>query len=197
MDIGAWVDLLVARGSKRVVLQGHSHGALKVTYYLYKAQDHNVVGLILLSPSDDFGCQRDRIGDRFDEALAAAAEMIRDGKGMNLMPAEYFHYPVSAITYRDIFQKDSGLDMFNLSRTDTSEFPEVESVRVPTLVIVGSVDEAFLGTPQAYLSDLKGYMSGAPSFTGCVIEGAPHSYLHFERQLADRIGGWLDTELKR
>lgn len=197
LDIKAWIDLLVARGSEKVVLQGHSHGALKVTYYLSRMQDPRVIGLILLSPSDDFGCQRDCIGERFDEALAAADEMIRDGNGANLMAAEYFHYPVSAITYKDIFKKDSSLDMFNLSRTDTDDFPEIESVMAPTLVIVGSVDEAFLGAPRAYISDLKAYMGSASSFTGYVIEGARHDYLHFERHVADRIGGWLNTVLKR
>jgi pimeloyl-ACP methyl ester carboxylesterase len=191
LDIKAWIELLVSRGANRIILQGHSHGALKVTYYVHKMQDPRIAGLILLSPSDDFGCQRDRIGERFGEALKMSAEMIANGRGADLMPTEYFHYPVSATTYVDIFNERSALKMFNLSGTDTEEFQALNSVRVPTLAIVGSVDEAFMGSPEAYLEDIRGHMINASGFDGYVIEGAPHNYLHFEGEVAGYIGGWL------
>jgi pimeloyl-ACP methyl ester carboxylesterase len=191
LDIKAWIELLLAMGTENIVLQGHSHGALKVLYYSHKTHDPRVTGLILLSPSDDFGRQRDHLGDRFDEALTVAAEMLSRGEGASLMPAGYFHYPVSASTYMDIFNRDSALRMFNLSKTDNDEFVEIESVTVPALVIVGSVDEEFVGPPKTYISDLRELMGGATSFDGYVIEGAPHNYLHFEREVAGCIGGWL------
>lgn len=197
LDTKAWIELLLAMGTENIVLQGHSHGALKVLYYLHKTQDPRVIGLILLSPSDDFGRQRGRLGDRFDEALTVAADMINKGQGASLMPAGYFHYPVSASTYVDIFNEGSALRMFNLSKTDSDEFAEIESVTVPALVIVGSVDEEFVGAPEAYISDLKKLMSSAASFDGYVIEGAPHNYLHFEREVAGCIGGWLTTTFGR
>lgn len=196
LDIEAWVEFLVSRGIERIILQGHSHGALKITYYMYAAKDLKVRGLILLSPSDDFGRQRERLGDRFDEALHVAERMIAEGKGADLMPEGYFHYPVSAATYMDIFKQDSHLKIFNLSRTDATESPELASVGVPVLTVVGSVNEEFVGTPQAYLAGLRDLMAAAASFDGHVIEGAPHNYLHFERQLAQRIEGWLMGQIE-
>jgi pimeloyl-ACP methyl ester carboxylesterase len=164
---------------------------------MFRAKDPKVRGLILLSPSDDFGCQRLRIGDSFDKALHVAEKMIAEGDGARLMPEGYFHYPVSAATYLDIFNRDSHLRIFNLAGTDRDAFPELESVRVPVLVVVGSVDEAFVGAPQDYLAGLRGRMTGAASFDGYVIEGAPHNYLHFEHHLAQLIEGWLAGQIEQ
>jgi pimeloyl-ACP methyl ester carboxylesterase len=190
-DIAAWTAFLRSRGIKSIILQGHSHGALKVTYYLYREADPGVTGLILLSPSDDFGCQRQQLGEKFGEALGVARAMVGDARGGDLMPAQYFHYPVSAATYLDVFDDDTKVRMFDLSRTDGQGFPELESIRVPVLTIVGSVDEAFLGTPEEYLEIIKAALVNCPGFVGEVIRGAPHNYLDFEKELALLIGKWL------
>ena len=190
-DIAAWIAYLRSRGIDRVILQGHSHGALKVTYYLYSEADPGVVGLILLSPSDDFGCQRERLGEKFDEALRVARSMVGKGRSGDLMPAQYFHYPVSAATYLDVFDENTKVRMFDLSRADGQGFPELESIRVPVLTLVGSVDEAFLGTPEEYLALVKAALVNCPGFVGEVIRGAPHNYLDFEKELALLIEKWL------
>jgi pimeloyl-ACP methyl ester carboxylesterase len=197
LDIEAWIELLMERGTKRIILQGHSHGALKATFYVHRTRDRRVVGLILLSPSDDFGCQRERVGERFDKILKTASEMVEKGKGKDLMPAGDFHYPVSALTYMDIFNEDSPLKMFNLSGTDTDRFEELESVNLPTLAIIDTGNEAFVGSPEAYLADIEAHMVNASAFAGHVINGAAHNYLHFEREVAGHIGGWLEREFKR
>ncbi len=191
LDIQAWVEFLASRGTKTFILQGHSHGALKVTYYNHKTRDSRIGGLVLLSPSDDFGGQRLRMEERFDEALDLAGRMIADGRGAVLMPEEYFHYPVSAATYMDIFGQGSHLGMYNISRTDRDQFAELASITVPVLVVVGNVEEAFVGEPRDYLDGIRGLCRNATSFEDHVIEGAPHNYLHFETQVAGRIGEWV------
>ncbi len=190
-DIAAWADFLRSRGTKKIILEGHSHGALKVTYYACRKADPDIAGMILLSPSDDFGCQHERIGDAFDEALKVAKDMVGRGAGRELMPPRYFHYPVAAQTYLDIFTPGSALGMFNVSGTDRTGFQELESVRVPVLALVGSVDEAFLGSPGEYLDAIKARLTSAPGFEGGVIEGAPHNYQGFDAEVAGRIGEWL------
>jgi pimeloyl-ACP methyl ester carboxylesterase len=193
LDIKAWVEFLTLRGTESIILQGHSHGALKVTYYNHTARDPRIEGLILLSPSDDFGGQRSRLGDKFEEALGVATRLIEDGKGSALMPDEYFHYPVSAATYADIFRPGSHLGMFNVSGTDRDRFAELADIAVPVLAIVGTVEEAFIGEPGDYLEGIRRLCRNAASFESSVIDGAPHNYLHFEAQVAGRIGGWIAT----
>jgi len=190
-DIRAWVDIAAARGAQRVILQGHSHGAIKVAHYLTTTRDPRVCGLILLSPSDDMGLARKQLGERFSWVLARAREMSSKGSGRKLLPEKDSPYPVSAATFFDCHNKDSIAGMFNMSRTDRREFPELGSIRVPVLLAVGTVEEAFVGKPQKYVDDIQACMVNCPSFAGAVIEGAPHNYLGRERELAAVLRRWL------
>jgi pimeloyl-ACP methyl ester carboxylesterase len=190
-DIAAWIDFLRARGGRRVVLEGHSHGALKVVHYLHHRPDAGVAGLVLLSPSDDFGCQRARLGSRFDEGVETARTMVETGKGRDLMPEGFFHYPVSARTYLDIFKPDSDLKIFNTSLTDSDDLAALASVRVPVLAMVGSVEEAFVQEPEEYLASIEKHLTGSTDFTGRVLWGAPHNYMGHDAEAARAIGEWL------
>jgi pimeloyl-ACP methyl ester carboxylesterase len=190
-DIKAWIDFAAGRGTKRIILQGHSHGAIKVTNYLSVTSDPRVSGLILLSPSDDMGLARKQLGERYLWVLARAREMVSKGSGRKLLPARDSAYPVSAATFFDCHNKSSMTGIFNMSCTDRTEFPELASVRVPVLMAVGTVEEAFVGKPRKYVAGVEKCMVNCPSFTGAVIKGAPHNYLGHERELATVLSKWL------
>ena len=190
-DIGAWADFASARGAGRIILQGHSHGAIKVANYLVTTRDPRVCGLILLSPSDDMGLARKQLGERFSWVLARAREMTSKGSGRKPLPEQDSPYPVSAATFFDCHNKDSIAGMFNMSRTDRRQFPELAAIKIPVMLAVGTVDEAFVGRPQKYVDDIRACMANCPSFTGAVIEGAPHNYLGRERELAAVLRRWL------
>ncbi|MFZ1946883.1 MAG: alpha/beta fold hydrolase [bacterium] len=206
-DIQAWVDFAKARGAERVVLEGHSHGALKATHYLSKVTETSagsgahsgadpgaqspISGLVLLSPSDDFGLQRYRMGRRFDEILGIVKKMVDEGRGAEFIPRDYFHYHLSAATYYDTFRPESALKIFNISMTDTHRLPALESVKVPVLLLVGSVEESFVGRPDEFIVDVKRRLKKTKDFTGQVIKDAPHNYLGYEAELAGHLGAWL------
>ena len=196
-DIRTWVDFAVGRGAKRVILQGHSHGAIKVTHYLVATRDPRVCGLTLLSPSDDMGIGRRDLGNKlFERLLDTAHALMHAGMGRQLLPVKELKYPVSAATFHDCHNKDSITGIFNMSRTDRKEFPELASVSVPVLMAVGSVEEAFVGAPQKYVADVEANLVNCPSFTGAVIEGAPHNYLGSEAQLAGVLKKWLRLRIR-
>jgi pimeloyl-ACP methyl ester carboxylesterase len=190
-DIAAWVDFLAARGCRSVILHGHSHGAIKVLHYLHKTRDKRVRGLVLLSPSDDLGWGRALMGRKFDKALRLAGSLTRQGNARQLLPEGTFQYPVSAGTFLDCFGPRSIAGAFNMSRTDRRRFPELASVAVPVLVAVGAVEEAFVGDPAAYVTAIDECMTGTRSFTGVVVDGAPHNYLGREEALGEVLGSWL------
>ena len=190
-DIRAWADFAKTRGAERIILQGHSHGAIKATYFLSQADDRAIAGLVLLSPSDDFGLQRYRMGRRFDEILGIAKKMVDEGKGAEFLPGDYFHYHISAATYYDTFRPSSRMKMFNISMTDTHRFHELEAVTVPVLIVVGSVDEAFVGRPDEFLVDVRRRLKRTKNVTGHVLEGAPHNYTGFETDLGRHLEDWL------
>ncbi len=191
LDISAWVEFAKSRGGMKIVIQGHSHGALKAVYYFAKGDVAGVDGLVLLSPSDDFGMQRRALGDGFDSALDLAETLIGDGRELDLMPPGVFHYPISARSYYDMYRPGSPLSLFNLSRTDRSEFAELACIRVPVLMIVGTVEEAFPGAPDDFLKAAKDLMPNAAGFEGAVLEGAPHNYLGSDAEVGSVIEAWL------
>jgi pimeloyl-ACP methyl ester carboxylesterase len=195
-DIQAWVDFARTRGAERIILEGHSHGAIKATYFLGQAADPAISGLVLLSPSDDFGLQRYRMGRRFDEILGIAKKMVDEGKGSEFLPRDYFHCHISAATYYDTFRPNSRLKIFNISMTDTHHFREIESVRVPVLIVVGSVEEAFVGRPDEFLADVRRRLKKTKDVTGHVLDGAPHNYLGFEADLGGHVESWLRSHFE-
>lgn len=195
LDMAAWVEFARSRGGKRIVIEGHSHGALKAAYYMSEGDVRGVGGLVLLSPSDDFGKQRNALGEGFDAALALAEGLVKEGRGLELMPPDLFHYPISAQSYRDIYRPGSPLALFNVSRTDRSDFPELASIKVPVLMMVGSVEEAFLGDPGEFLEAAEQLLPNAVSFEGAVLEGAPHNYLGSDEEVGRTIGVWLQANL--
>ena len=193
-DIRAAADFAASRGATRIILQGHSYGAVKAAYYLSQITDPRIKGLILLSPSDTFGVQRRALDERFPLGLEYAYERINRNHPEDFMLHGYFRYPMSAHTYADMFDEESLAGIFNLSRTDREEFPELAAIRLPVLAAVGTVEEYFLGTPEQFLLDLQTQMKNAPSFTGYVAVGAPHNYLGHETKLTRVISDWVSEQ---
>lgn len=88
-DIKAWVNFLEGLGYSNVVLEGESLGPVRVVLYQHQTQDKRVRGLVLISPVDHIGLQKNALLDRYDEALKAAGLLIQQGKGDELMPMIY------------------------------------------------------------------------------------------------------------
>ncbi len=190
-DIRAALDFLKAQGYCRIVLQGHSHGAIKAGWFVAQTLDPRVVGLILLSPSDDLAWAQELMGRRFRPALARARRLVRSGRARQLLPADLFPYPVSAGTFVDSFAPDSVTGMFNLSLTARKSFPELARIQVPIMLVVGTKEEAFTLSPAQFVAAARLAATSTHSFTGHVLKGAPHNYLGHEKPLAVLLRRWL------
>lgn len=192
LDIDAWLALCESL-SVRVVLMGHSHGALKVAYYAFKrVLPQHVVGQILLSPSDDISMQRQRLGERFDEALALASSIIgRNGEEM--MPDWAYGYPVSAKMYLDMFGETSELGLFRFD--DASSMLNAPArFSVPTLVVFGERDKSTSSlSSQAAIERIQRSLAQSVDVTGQVVRGADHYYHGAETELARVVGSWASS----
>jgi len=196
IDVKAAVDFAVARGWRKVFLQGHSLGAVKVTYYLAQTHDPRVAGLILLSPADTMGWIREKLGHAFPKALAHAQRLLEASRGTELMPLRFYETPVSARTFVEAYGPRSLTGVFNISRTDRQRFPELAAITVPVLLEVGTAEEYFVGSAQRFVDGIAERLEHCPSFTGIVIEGAPHNYLGHEQALTDELEDWLQGRIR-
>ncbi len=199
LDIEAWTQFAgEGLGQRRnVILIGHSHGAVKVANYLSDNSANSttvqIVAAALLSPSDDIGGQRSKLGTRYGEALDIAKGLVESGRGQSYMPEWAYSSPMSAATYLEAFDKQSPLRAFALHEPDSSPLTAMkEPWALPTLVTFGEHDGATAGMPseQAIAIIEARILQGVPSLSGSVIESADHHYRSKERDLVATILNW-------
>ena len=171
-DIGAWVAVAVAGGAKRIVVLGHSLGAVKALLYGSEPRD-GLAGLILASPPL-------RAFDRPPDAepLARARRAVDEGRPQELIEL------ANPLT----FGRTSATTL--LSRAAVGDLTSrLRSVRLPVLAIYGS-EETDIGG-QDDLDRMRQLVAG--SFTGALIAGADHLYTGHEAQAAEIIAGWIGS----
>jgi pimeloyl-ACP methyl ester carboxylesterase len=185
LDIRAAINLLDKRGYKKIILEGHSLGCQKITYYKYKTQDKRVKALVELAPVDDVGYSKRALGSRYEESLRVAKEMIENGKGNEPVPKWMEFYPLlSAKRFLDIADsKTSGGRVFDYS----GELEEIKDADCPILAVFGSKDDYEVKAGEM-LEVLK------KSVKNCdvrLVRNANHGFIDFEPKLAKIVGDWI------
>ncbi len=193
-DIEGAIDWLTQAGYKTIILQGHSLGAPKVIYYTATTQDKRISKLILLSPADMVGlAEADKNYARWTQD---ARDLVAQGKEEEFLPdriwvePEWDGYILSAHTYLDLTQRDNPVDIINTY--DKGKGSLLNQIRIPTLALFGSEDDAAIMPIQEALDVIKQKAKHCPQFDTDIIEGAPHTYAGQEQAIAEKIKAWLD-----
>lgn len=189
-DIAAWLDLLGGRGWSRIVLEGHSYGAMKAAYYLGHHEDPRVVALSLLSPAEH-GYFAVVLADEFAEAWRQAEALVAQGQGEQLVFVEGLT-PLGAQRLLEGFMGGGGADIFNF-RNPNHPWTEISRIQVPTLLLYGTELEPISVPPEEAVAIAKAKAVRCPRFEARVIPGAPHNYMGYEPVVARAIGDWLET----
>jgi pimeloyl-ACP methyl ester carboxylesterase len=177
-DVAAWIAFAGSLGFGRVVLVGHSLGALKVAHYQTLRQDPRVAGLIAASPP----IQAARVDP---ETKALAERMVAEGRGQDLLPWGSSRAGAgthSAATFLNRVQV--GLDQYGLEASD----PAVGKIRCPLLAFFGTVQDT--GT-EADLEMIRRNARSAERIDTRMIDGADHVYTGRESAVARLIADWL------
>lgn len=195
-DIRAWIDFLEARGYFTVILEGESLGTLKVVLYQHRTHDKRVQGLVLISPLDGIGLQKTALGNRYDEAINVAKQMIEQKKPNGLMPMVYcplWQFPISAKTYISAFDPATKNGIFNF-HDSSARFEELSTIKCPILATYGTVREAIVDNRvEEALSIFKKRAESTKRCDTALIQGAPHNYLGHEKELSTTIRNWVAT----
>jgi pimeloyl-ACP methyl ester carboxylesterase len=176
-DIAGWIDFAVGLGFPRVVLLGHSLGALKVAYYQGARQDPRVIGLIAASPPV-------RAGWIDPDMLATAEKMVADGRGLELIHQGVGGpFVVSAQTRLNRYRAD--VDVYGFFRPPGV----VAAITCPILALYGS-EEPNVGT-EADLATIRRNATRSAGVTTAMIAGADHVYTAHEADTAAVVVKWL------
>lgn len=94
-DIGAWMDVMDARGFDRVIAEGHSMGGLWLSNYMSVTDDPRVIGMVYLAPTRDVSeYLRGGLGaERYDALYEKMWPAVQAGQGMDVYHYEKFRVP--------------------------------------------------------------------------------------------------------
>jgi len=184
LDIAAWVRHSRGLGFERVILCGHSFGALRSVYYVSDRKGGGVDGLVLASAS--FGLRH------LDAATAVLAnQLVADGQGERLLPAGswprgFGTNTVSAQTYASWWRVAPGF--FGEGR---SRFADVGC---PTLILYGSTGD--VGGP-AEIEYLGGLLPPTLPVESRLLPGVRHRYAGGEAAIASALADWVRSTNQR
>ncbi len=188
LDIAAWIEFLACRGHARVVLIGHSLGAIKAVYAQAHEKWPQVAAVVAASPPrlSYSAFMNTAENSVFRESMGTAEQMAAEGRGEELFTGK-FPFPL-LITAAGYLDKYGPAERYNILRF-------AADVPCPALYIYGSKELAyggiaFDGLPQALME-----LSGAERRQVAVIDGADHVYAGVADELAAAIGRWLEASV--
>lgn len=190
IDIKAAIDFLSQRGYKEIILQGHSLGCQKITFYKYKTEDERVKGLILLAPVDDVAFTKKQLKNKYKKSLDIAREMVKNGKGDDLVSKWMAFYPLlNARMFLNVADPESSSGrIFDYARS----LKEIKSISCPKLAVFGSNDE-YQSNPGEKLEILKKNVKDCDLG---LIKNSGHGFVGFEEELSRLVGKWLNKFFK-
>jgi pimeloyl-ACP methyl ester carboxylesterase len=186
LDIGQWVTYARERNYKRIILQGHSLGALKAVYFMNNQGDPSIKKLILLSPFDSiaFYCKGNL---KARERILSITKNVMKVSPSEIVPKEVWStWLISAGTLYDILKEDTVYDVFPF-RNGNLTGSLLSRIDIPVLAAIGGDDFAAYPNPKTEYEEL----SMLPSVNSIFISGAPHNFAGFEDQLLKSILEWL------
>ncbi|MBX7075372.1 MAG: alpha/beta fold hydrolase [Pirellulales bacterium] len=184
-DLAAWIAFLIEQGFSRLLLAGHSLGALKACYAMSEEPHDAVRAVAAVSPPwlSHARFLQSAKGAVFAETYALAKTLVAAGRGEELMQIEFpLPYLVSARAYLDKYHRDETYNVLAL----------LPRIRAPLLAVFGGQEiqqnVAFRELPQAM--EQLAAAQALPIEVG-VIAGADHFYASARDELAARIDRWL------
>jgi|LakMenEpi03Aug12_release.lakeMendotaPanAssembly.Ray.scaffolds.fasta_scaffold182288_2 pimeloyl-ACP methyl ester carboxylesterase len=183
-DLLGWVEFLRRRQCERVLLVGHSLGAIKSLLTISAATSPQVIGVAALSPTRLNHAQfaQSRSGPLFLETLAAARELCDRGKPHELMRIQFpFPTLMAAQAYLDKYGPGNRFDWLGW----------VEQIRLPTLVLFGELELNENPAFEGLRFELERALTGHPLVEWQEVPGADHFYSATVLVAAERLLTWM------
>jgi hypothetical protein len=187
------VQLLISRGVKKIILQGHSLGPNKTVYYQYKKQNSYISGFIHLSPQNDAGLMREKFGkEKYETVNRMIYEKLTQGKGREILPEEFFEVcPISVQGYSGYFIEDAIGNLFPYHNPENPNWKILQSIKEPQFLIYGEKDPYIKPSIKEAISVFGSKVKNSSIFSSKIIHNASHSYVGYEKELVEEITKWI------
>lgn len=190
LDIRAMIRFAKSLGFKNIILAGHSTGANKALYYVYKTRDRAVKKIILLGPISDIAADIKLKGRKWINEGLAIAKKLKKQKSRDMMPIRFGIYTPSR--FLSVLGYGSPEDVFPYYNPKAG-WKELKSVKIPLAVILGSRDE-YLDRPAKKLLNIFADKTVATTdFSGIIIKGASHGFQKKEKELTNTLLSFIKS----
>ena len=185
-DFGAWLELLRARGHRRIAIGGHSGGAVRATYAQATEKFAEVVAVIPVSPGEyDHEGIIALHGEDFLRPFRDSERNVAEGNPDALLrPGVPWGSTWSARAYVDCFNPDN---RYSVTR-------HAANTVCPTLFIFGSEECAVGGAQELPVCGAARRRLAAAGYSHVQvreIDGANHGYAGREEELFVTMFSWL------
>ncbi len=184
LDWQAWLGFLESRGYRRILLFGHSLGAVKTAYFLATQRDPHVLGCVLASPPR-FNTEvllASKYGPEFARTIAAAKALVAAGKPDELMPTTF---PLNSFSspqaYLEKYAAGTKFDVLEL----------VARIPCPVFALTGEnelADPIFRDHPAGYAAA----KTAKPDIEFVVVPNGDHFYTEAQTFAIERLLAWID-----
>jgi|SRR3989339_1377160 len=193
MDIDVWVNFLTKRGVKKIILQGHSLGPNKNIYYQSIKNNKYVTGFIHMSPQNDAGLMKSKLGDeKYIKVNSIIQQMINNDRGNEVLEKELQELcPISALSYSGYFIENGAGNLFPYHNPDNKNWEILYKIEESQLLIFGSEDPYIKPSVIKAIDVFESKINKLSQLKSNIINGASHSYLGYEKELVKVIFSWI------
>jgi len=186
LDIAAWINFLKDRGHTRLVLIGHSLGAVKSIYAQAQDKFAEVAAVVAVSPPrlSYAAFMNAPESSQFWDSMHIAQQMAKVGQNDGLFTSTYpFPLLITAGAYIDKYGPAERYNILNF----------VPALPCPALFVYGGRELTTGGIAFAGLPDILNGLAGSESRSVAVIDGADHIYTATSERLATTVTDWLHS----
>jgi dienelactone hydrolase len=183
-DLNGWVEFLVRRGCKRILLVGHSLGAIKALFTLAHQPHPAIVAAAVLSPTRLNYSQfaNSRSGHLFLDTMQRAESMAMDGRGTELMQIQFpFPTLMAAQAYLDKYGPGNRFDWFGFAN----------QILTPTLILFGELELNENAAFEGIADELRAKLPQFESIEWKIVPRADHFYVACVGTVCDLLVNWL------
>ncbi|KKR34020.1 MAG: hypothetical protein UT63_C0008G0019 [Candidatus Gottesmanbacteria bacterium GW2011_GWC2_39_8] len=188
-DINGVLNYVKDLGYKEIILQGHSLGPHKISYYLDTKPNPDISKVILISTSDILFHLNSEV-PHWEEVSGLAKKMIYEGRGKEIMAIRLWsNCPVSAETFWNYTRPDSNTYCFNYTQPHIP-FRHFENISLPIFTVVAETDFA-MGIPQEKAMKMLKERSSSEDIETYIVKGTSHNFAGKIDELTGTITDWL------
>jgi alpha-beta hydrolase superfamily lysophospholipase len=188
-DIGSGINFLSGKGYKKIILVGHSTGAMKAGFYAGTKIDPRLTGVVLASPMSDrlIALKTD---PKVETTVRKMKRMVQKGKGDYLLNNLIF-FPITPKRFISLFDRSLEENLFDYGE----KAPRMEiysKIKKPLLVVFAEKDE-YADRPVEKIQAVFDKFQKTVSYKSLVLPGATHGYDGQEKAFALALVDWLNN----